>query len=1003
MIALLLGALTARRAQAVTLVLLSLFATAAAVAGPVYLRGVDQAIVANELATARSTEQTVSMGTTLDRFARGSNASGQFEDLAPAALDLTGFALVYASEYPVLGIETGETPTRLAFRDLACQHLRVVAGRCLMAAGEIVIVERTAQRAELAVGDVLAVPAGSFNAATQRWEPVGRPAPLTVVGVVRPVDPGELFWGTHAYFTARYEPLLGDVAFTTRQTLDELEHEEETVTLDAYALPGTITADSVGDVRADVTDAIQYFATLEDAGSAAPTTDIPALLDRITANRALAGQLVPLAALPVVLLCWLVIFTAVAYGTQANSAEVGLLALRGLRTPTRWWLAAGEIVVAVLVGAPLGYLAGHALVRLVAADRLAVPDVGALDSRALPYAAIAVAGALLAGLAALRAQLAAPVVELLRRTAARGWQRRVVVEVAVVVLAVAAAVQLRLGGGRLVGFALVVPALVVLAFALLAGRVVKPVAGRLGSAALGGGRVGLALAAWLVSRRPGAQRLAVLLVMAVGVLSFAVASADVASAARVARAEVETGAATVLSVQATTRTDLLRAVRTADPEGGWAMAVARLPEGAPGESPRIAVDSTRLAAVALWRSGYGGPPVTELAARLRPPAGEPYRVRGTVLSLDATVDTAAAGELRLAANLAPENGGIRMRVAFDRPLTASEGIYTANVPFCSAGCRLVSLELGGAGARAGTRVRLTDLRQPDLSSTIPPAGFGEGGRWVSQAGVQLTAGADGLAVEPTGVQQGIFHIAPADGPHPLPVASTAPLPEGVLSGLDRQLVPAVRVAELSVVPGLGRDGILVDLEYADRAAVDAGAVVDGQVWLTAGAPADAAGRLTAAGLVVLGQRSPDEVAGRLAVQSPAHALWFATLAAGLAVLLGVGGVVLVAAVDRRASGADLRALRAQGLRHRPARRATRWSYLLIVLVAAVVGPLAAAVAWLVVGSDIPVFVDGDGPVPPPAWPDPVAIAQPWLAAVLVLTLAALVATWRRAGSERRLR
>ena len=48
-----------------------------------------------------------------------------------------------------------------------------------------------------------------------------------------------------------------------------------------------------------------------------------------------------MAAVPLVGLCWFVIFLAVAYGTAGRRHELGLVALRGARRPVRWWLSAG--------------------------------------------------------------------------------------------------------------------------------------------------------------------------------------------------------------------------------------------------------------------------------------------------------------------------------------------------------------------------------------------------------------------------------------------------------------------------------------------------------------------------------------------------------------------------------------------------------------------------------------------------------------------------------------
>ena len=70
-----------------------------------------------------------------------------------------------------------------------------------------------------------------------------------------------------------------------------------------------------------------------------------------------------------------------------------------------------------------------------------------------------------------------------------------------------------------------------------------------------------------------------------------------------ARASNEVGADRVLIVQADSRSRLLAAPARVDPEGRTAMAVVALAV----DRGVLAVDASRLAAVARWRGEYGGP------------------------------------------------------------------------------------------------------------------------------------------------------------------------------------------------------------------------------------------------------------------------------------------------------------------------------------------------------------------------------------------------------------
>jgi hypothetical protein len=199
------------------------------------------------------------------------------------------------------------------------------------------------------------------------------------------------------------------------------------------------------------------------------------------------------------------------------------------------------------------------------------------------------------------------------------------------------------------------------------------------------------------------------------------------------------------------------------------------------------------------------------------------------------------------------------------------------------------------------------------------------------------------------------------------------------------------VAELTSLPRLGRTGLLLDYEYADRATTGTGSAVNPEVWLGRAAPRDAVDRLRAQGLVITDDRSLAPLRRALDRQGPSVALRFHELAAGIAVVLALGTLWLVAGQDRRQRAGELRALRVQGVSRRDAGTS---AYLPIVAVAVGLGPVAAMVSWLLVGDAIPIFVDGPGPVDPPRWPGLAAVAVPWLAAGLTLVVVAWIAGLR---------
>jgi predicted lysophospholipase L1 biosynthesis ABC-type transport system permease subunit len=215
-------------------------------------------------------------------------------------------------------------------------------------------------------------------------------------------------------------------------------------------------------------------------------------------------------------------------------------------------------------------------------------------------------------------------------------------------------------------------------------------------------------------------------------------------------------------------------------------------------------------------------------------------------------------------------------------------------------------------------------------------------------------------------------------------------PADVISSLGGDPLPVTRVASLPAVPQLGRTGTLVDLDLADRLAVDEARAQQPQVWLNSAAPADIVERLGEQGLTVVDDISARQVRAGLDRQGPAVALWFHVLAGVLTVLLGAGALVLTIAVDRARRAEDLAALRAQGLSAGQAAQATFWTYPVLVTIAGLVGLLVGVACWLLTGWALPLAGLTPPDLPLPGLPRiPVLLGV--AAGVLLLYLAAATA------------
>ncbi len=989
MMSLVLAMVWSRRGQALALALLALVSVAAAVAAPAYVQAADRAVAAGQVETALPRERSLLVSRIED--ARAEEADNlSFTTVGPALVAFPGFTDVFAAEYPTLGIEPDvRLRSRFVYRQDVCAHLTVVAGRCLVGEGEVVIGEQTARRRSLAPGDSIELTYAEFSAdpRTPVFEPKGLPERLTVVGTYRVPDPTGVYWGLHGYFAADPGPRAGEPVFADFATLSAMDHGQTLLSIDSAAGPGALEVDKLAGVRAAL-DGLRDM-TVKIGAPIQTSTDIPDLLARIEAGRAAARVIVPVIAVPLVLLSCFVIFLAVGYGSDGRRPELAVVALRGARWWERWWLATGESLVAIVLGALLGCLAGQLLVNAIAAARF--PGVGVAPAwSSLRYAPLAALAAALAALLAQRRQLLSPVSVLLRRLPVAG-RRPPVLDLTVALLAIITGVQLHLSGDP-TGAGLFAPALIVFALALVVGRALLPVVTRFAVRSLRRGRLGVALAGLQLSRRAGARGLFAMLVAAVAVAGYAACAADVGARNRAVQATLGTGAYRVVTVLPGTPHQLLAAVRAVDPQGAYAMAVARTPGNAVGEPPGLAVDSTRLAAVANWA---GGPDAGGVAEALRPRAPEPVVIPGQDVTVAVTTTGIAdSPPLRLTVTVSSVTGLGSTAVALGE-LREGPSWYGQRVAVCRQGCRLDGIGISPLDGTNGIRGRLTFTRLGSgnpVADAVTPAEFGDAARWRMARFGTLAAAPGGLRADidaPGGLRDGVW-IQPVDTPSPLPIAAAGRNAQDAITGLDGEPVPVSRVADLPAVPRLGLRGTLSDLEYLDRSGTTSTPTTQSEVWLSSAAPADVLDRLAAQGLVVTGDTRSAAVGVQLDHQGPALALWFYVLAGCLATLLAAGALILAAAVDRDRRVQDLSALRAQGLDWRAAGQATLWTYPALAVIAVLAGLGIALTGWGLTGWTLPLSGLDPPPLPYASWPRPLVLAAAGLVMLIVLAGVALL-------------
>jgi hypothetical protein len=440
---------------------------------------------------------------------------------------------------------------------------------------------------------------------------------------------------------------------------------------------------------------------------------------------------------------------------------------------------------------------------------------------------------------------------------------------------------------------------------------------------------------------------------------------------------------------------MLDATRTVDPAGTWAMAVMSIDQKYPKAPPLLAIDSSRLAAVATWLPEFGVG-AAEVAAALRPPPAQPFIFKGTQLNVDVeTAQDPDKAPIDLTLHFVPLAGGdvIATKVS---ELASGRTVRTVGVTGCDVGCRLTGLS---AQLPRGDNLRLTLHRIGQLDpprEVIPTADLINPGRWRTTSDVRLAPVQDALQIvaSRSPFESSEITMATVDAAVPIPVAAAGDLADnGGISSVDGEPIAAKVVASPRMVPRLGASGVLADLEYLERTALLAPGRTEAQVWLGRNAPADAADRLRRAGLAVSQVTGVGQSREVLARQGPALAMQFHLAAAVFGIVLALCGLGLVANVDRPRRADDLRALRQQGLSQRTVRRAALWSYLSTVVAAMLAGLVAAAAAWSAAGDRLPIFNDAVEVLRPPRWPEFDAVLVPWALASAVMVTGSVVVAW----------
>ncbi|WP_406831698.1 FtsX-like permease family protein [Pedococcus sp. KACC 23699] len=1010
------AAIRYRRAQALPLVVLSALIATCAVFAPLYERALEQSLLRSTIDQAPITGTALSVrGGRSERFP--TRQPGDLADVVPPVLRglyMVPFRQMQDSIFITPRHGLLPSPVRLLSRSDVCAHL-TVRGRCPQTPGEVLVSSKDASTWSWRLGRTFDTPVPGTGSSTSPGQ-AQRTARLTVVGVYA-VRPNPAYWlgtqldgksGVPTNFGSQTVPGVDDLV-TTEATFDPTwVHVGSTLIF-------PLRAESVTMGNLDrVTSALQPRVEGVPNGhtDVVVQSELPAFIATVEDAQGQLRVIVPLLTAQLALLGAAILVLVARAAVDQRRPEAALARLRGRSREGAGRLVITELGLTVLLGLPVGAVAAVVLSEVVRRRLLAdgvpfevswIAIVGLLASAVVCVLAVVVAARPLQ-----RQSISA----LLRRVSPA---RRVGLGI-VDLLAVA------LAGFGLVGLAtralqgplaLLTPTLVALAGGLVASRAAVPIARSVGRTNLRRGRIGPALAAYGLERRPAMRTVVTVVSVAVSLTVFAANALVVADRNWVARAQLTTGAPVVLDTDSSDPTKLAGAVQGIDPSGRRVLPVAVVRQTAQGSTPTMAVIGSTFDQVAFSPAG------AELRTRLlRPPAvatvplvGQrvtghvTWETRSTADPLDASGTGDAATPVVVRLDVTTTTGRRLTRDVVDLPATGAGSKDFSTPLLCPAGCRL-----------DGIGVVQTDPLSKGVVGTVTIAGLGIDDRRLDVDDVTrwnpftpLSSGTHDdlrltfptsdtlrLAFRSSGVT---VRVSYADVPAQLPGLLAGPVPPGGTAksfqaiGLNGAPMQVTAVQRPAALPVLGTRGVMVDYRTLARLGGPLGAGGTLSVWLREPGQEQAVrAALGRTGIGVTTAHHYDDAKARIVASGSGWGVRLALFSGAMAVVLAALVVIVIAATGWRVVARDLAALHMSGVRLGVLRRSLVREQVLVVTLGTVVGAVCGVTAAALAMPLLPLFDDASTPVPAlQIAPSITAVLGATLVALVVLILAALAA------------
>lgn len=984
-LSLLVSGLRWRAGSTLALLLVSVVAVGVGAFGPMYLHSTDQAILRSTLSAATPGAD----GLTLQSAnGRSANGTGVFSELRAAerlvprpAGGRAWYATAITTEEAGVRAASGAQPyaSGLVARTGVCAHLQMVAGSCAAVTGTVVMSDRSARTLDLQVGQDVHLTAATASTTASLV--------LVVSGLYAPTDPSDAFWWGTNYFGfgsgTLAVPELDDM-FTPASTLGPLLSGGLVSSMVQVPLNGrALTIDTLGSFQS----ALASFTHVALARYGVQVTShVSALLSAAAGAEHTATSVILVVDLELFLVGVFVVYFVASRTANERSGDVRLAMLRGFRPRSTVAVALAEPLAVVAASVPVALVLAW-LATWAGARALFGTGVGA-SLTWLSVAAAVVGGAVGMAAASLgsRQMIATSEVDVSTSSPSRARTLRVVAETAAVAVAIAAFVELTVVGVQGTSpatqadpLSALAPGLLALALGIAGARLLPRIVRSTFGITTRSASVVWTLATRRVGRRSEFAAEVVLLTLATGLATFALAGWSVNARNRTVQETFAVGAPRVLTVAVRPGVNFLAAVRGAD--GGRRSAMAAVVESAP-DGTTLAVDASRMDSVMSWPSGLGAGGLHAVARRLVPAGLAPVlEVSGSAirLSVDTTVDSQPSAYL--AVDLFDNEYLTPEQVELGQLAPGASSYAGSLEGLCPGGCRLVDIAVSWyPPSDVSEQSAVVDFDVTSIAEQSGPhwltlaAGLGQAGRWtVGPDDGRLQAAGGALTCDLTVDSSGApVEVAPGDVPSTLPVVVTPAVAsldsQGygrplAIPGLDTGTVPGRQEGEVPALPRVGSVADLVDLQTAEDFL--SGPFVDTttEVWLSPGAPSDITARLQARGVSVT---NVDSVAARLRASAHggielAYGLFLvAALAAGA---MAVGATGFAVAVGARRRRSELGALRSVGIPASVLRRSLQAEQFLCAGTALVMGLVAGLASAAVALQTVPEAVPA-GPGPP---------------------------------------